>query len=54
MSPMIARESDIRAPAPSPWIPRYSASVYIESASVHSREPNTKITMPMTKNGLRP
>ncbi len=54
MSPMIASARDIRAPAPSPWMPRYTARVYIESASVHSRDPNTKITMPMTKNGLRP
>ena len=43
MSPMIASASDIRPPAPMPWIARNAASWYIESARPQSIEPTTKM-----------
>ena len=45
MSPMIARASDIKPPAPMPWSARKAASWYIESAMPQSTEPTTKTAM---------
>ena len=54
MSPMIARASENRPPAPRPWIARNAASSYIDRDSPHSTEPTMKIEMAKRKNGLRP
>ena len=45
MSAMIASASDIRPPAPMPWIARKAASSYIELAIPQSIEPTTKTAM---------
>ena len=54
MSPMIARASEKRPPAPRPCTARKAASCTIESAKVHSTEPKMKIEMAVMKNRLRP
>lgn len=43
MSPMIVIASDIRPPAPSPWIARNAASSYIDVANADATEPTRKI-----------
>ena len=45
MSPMIARASDSRPPAPMPWIARNAASWYIVWANAQASEPTTKTAM---------
>lgn len=55
MSPMIARASENRPPAPPmPWKARKAASMYIDVDSVQSAEPAMKTAMAKMKNGLRP
>lgn len=47
MSPRIASASDIRPPAPIPWIARNAASMYTDVANEHSSDParNTVIAV---------
>jgi hypothetical protein len=54
MSPMIARASENRPPAPRPWTARNAASIGIEVANEHSTDPSTKIVMAVTNHFLRP
>ena len=54
MSPMIARASEKRPPAPMPWTARKAASEGIDQDRVQSIEPTVKIEMAKTKSFLRP
>ena len=54
MSPMIARTSVNRPPAPSPWKARNAASSYIDVANVHSTEPTMKTEIANMNSFLRP
>ena len=54
MSPMMARASEKRPPAPRPWTARKLASIGIEVANEHRIEPNRKMTIAAVKKGLRP
>ena len=46
MSPMIACEIGIMAPAPRPWMPRKAMSAVMPCACPHRAEPRTKMPMP--------
>ncbi len=46
MSPMMARGSDMSAPAPMPWKPRKAASMIIDVENDDISEPMTKTEMP--------
>ena len=54
MSPMIARASEKRPPAPMPCTARNAASDGIDQESVQSIEPTVKIEMAKMKSFLRP
>ena len=54
MSPMIARASENRPPAPRPCTARKAARLNIDVAKVHRIEPKMKIEMAMMNSRLRP
>jgi len=54
MSPMIARTSVKRPPAPRPWTARNAASSYIDVANEHSAEPTMKMVIANMNSRLRP
>ena len=54
MSPMIARASENRPPAPRPCTARKAARLNIDVAKVHSIDPKMKIEMAMMNSFLRP
>ena len=54
MSPMMASASDIRPPAPMPWMARKAASSYMLWDRPQRIEPTTKTPIANRKNGRRP
>ena len=51
---MIASGSDIRPPAPMPWIARKPASISIEVENDEASEPTTKMLIAKMNSGRRP